>query len=173
MNQFSINQHQPELADDAYVAPGAMVMGKVRMAEKSSLWFNSVLRGDNEMITLGEETNFQDLSMGHTDPGFPLIIGNRVTVGHNCILHGCSIEDDCLIGMGSIIMNGCMIGRGSIIGAGSILLENQEIPPFSLVVGSPGQVKKTYDEKIIEKIRISSSVYAARAAKFLKELERI
>ena len=105
MNQFSINQHQPELADDAYVAPGAMVMGKVRMAEKSSLWFNSVLRGDNEMITLGEETNFQDLSMGHTDPGFPLTIGNRVTVGHNCILHGCSIDDDCLIGMGSIIMN--------------------------------------------------------------------
>ncbi|MAE45175.1 MAG: hypothetical protein CMF63_09455 [Magnetovibrio sp.] len=98
-------------------------------------------------------------------------MGNRVTVGHNCILHGCSIEDDCLIGMGSIIMNGCRIGRGSIIGAGSILVENQEIPPISLVVGSPGQVKKTYDEKIIEKIRISSSVYAARAAKFLQDSE--
>jgi len=173
MNQFSINQYQPELADDAYVAPGAMVMGKVRIAEKSSLWFNSVLRGDNEMITLGEETNFQDLSMGHTDPGFPLTIGNRVTVGHNCILHGCSIEDDCLIGMGSIIMNGCHIGRGSIIGAGSVLLEGQKIPPFSLVVGLPGKIVKTYDESILITIRKSATVYADRASQYLKGLERI
>ena len=173
MNQFSINQVKPEIKSDVFIAPGAMVMGKVSLDKGSSLWFNSVLRGDNELISVGEETNIQDLSMGHTDPGFPLILGKRVTVGHNCILHGCLIEDDCLIGMGSIIMNGCQIGRGCIIGAGSVLLEGKEIPPFSLVVGSPAKVKKTYDDTIMINIRRSASVYAERAAKYLKALERI
>ena len=173
MNQFSINHVKPEIKSDVFIAPGAMVMGKVSLDKGSSLWFNSVLRGDNELISVGEETNIQDLSMGHTDPGFPLSLGKRVTVGHNCILHGCLIEDDCLIGMGSIIMNGCQIGKGSIIGAGSVLLEGQVIPPFSLVVGSPAKVKKTYDDTILINIRRSASVYAERAAQYLKELERI
>ena len=173
MNQYSINNQVPDIQFDTYIAPGAVVIGKVLLHKRSSLWFNSVLRGDNELITLGEETNIQDLSVGHTDPGFSLTLGNRVTIGHKCILHGCIIDDDCLIGMGSIIMNGCHIGRGTIIGAGSVLLEGQKIPPFSLVVGSPGKVKKTYDESILIAIRKSATVYADRALKYLKELERI
>ena len=173
MNQYSIKNQVPDIQSDAYIAPGALVIGKVFLHKGSSLWFNSVLRGDNELITLGKDTNIQDLSMGHTDLGFPLTLGNRVTIGHKCILHGCIIDDDCLIGMGSIIMNGCHIGRGSIIGAGSVLLEGQMIPPFSLVVGSPGKVKKTYNESILIEIRKSATVYADRASKYLKELERI
>ena len=104
--------------------------------------------------------------MGHADPGYPLIVGNRVTIGHNCVLHGCRIEDDCLIGMGAVIMNGVRIGRGSIIGAGSVLLEGMEFPEFSMVVGSPAKVKKIYDEIILESIRESAKIYVKRSISY-------
>ena len=119
-----------------------------------------------ENITIGDESNIQDLSMGHADPGFPLVVGNRVTIGHNCVVHGCRIEDDCLIGMGAIIMNGVKIGRGSIIGAGSVLLEGMEVPDFSMVVGSPAMVKKTYDESILDNIRESAKIYVKRSISY-------
>ena len=173
MSLFSLDQVCPQLSPDVFIAPGAVLIGKVRLALKVSVWFNSVLRGDNEEITIGEETNIQDLSMAHTDPGMPLKVGCRVTVGHRCILHGCIIEDDCLIGMGAILMNRARIGRGSIIGAGSVVLEGQQIPPFSLVVGSPGKVKKTFEEEILHDIRKNSWVYVERAGIFQKKMERI
>ena len=122
-----------------------------------------------ENITIGDESNFQDLSMGHADPGFPLVVSNRVTIGHNCVLHGCIIEDDCLIGMGAIIMNGVRIGRGSIIGAGAVLLEGMKIPEFSMVVGSPATVKKTYDESILENIRKSAKIYVNRSISYREQ----
>tara|TARA_B100000945_G_scaffold320716_1_gene331727 strand:+ start:2845 stop:3282 length:438 start_codon:yes stop_codon:yes gene_type:complete len=141
----------------------------VKIGAKSSVWFNSVLRGDMEKITIGDESNIQDLSVGHADPGYPLVVGNRVTVGHNCIVHGCLIEDDCLIGMGAIIMNGVRIGRGSIIGAGAVLLEGMEFPEFSMVVGSPAKVKKIYDDSILESIRKSAKIYVKRAISYREQ----
>ena len=107
--------------------------------------------------------------MGHADPGFPLVVGNRVTIGHHCVVHGCRIEDDCLIGMGAIIMNGVKIGRGSIIGAGAVLLEGMEVPEFSMVVGSPANVRKTYDESILENIRESAQIYVKRSISYREQ----
>ena len=125
------------------------------------------LRGDADSVTIGDETNIQDLTACHADPGKPLIIGNRITVGHGCILHGCIIEDLCLIGMRSVIMNEARIGKGSIVGAGAVVLENTVIPPFSLVIGSPAVVKKTYQPEILIKIEASAKVYTDRAQTYL------
>lgn len=163
---FSFNQDRPVIHDSVFVAPGAQILGEVSIGSESSIWFNSVLRGDTDRITIGERTNIQDLSVCHADEGVPLTIGNGVTVGHRCILHGCTIEDHCLIGMGATIMNEALIGKGSIIGAGAIVLEKTIIPPFSLVVGSPAQVKKTYPEAVIAKINLSAQVYVDRASEY-------
>ncbi len=166
MTLYTFENFTPEIKETSFIAPNASLIGRVKIGEKSSVWFNAVLRGDMENITIGDESNIQDLSMGHADPGYPLIVGNRVTIGHNCVVHGCRIEDDCLIGMGAIIMNGVRIGRGSIIGAGSVLLEGMECPEFSMVVGSPAKVKKIYDEIILESIRESSKIYVNRSISY-------
>ena len=117
-----------------------------------SVWYNAVIRGDTDKISIGEETNIQDLSMIHADPGVPCVVGNRVTVGHRVILHGCTIEDDCLIGMGAIVLNQVRVGRGSVIGAGAVLLEGTEVPPGSLVIGIPGRVVRQVDEAMRERL---------------------
>ena len=163
MTLYTFENFTPEIKATSFVAPNASLIGRVKIGENSSVWFNTVLRGDMETITIGHESNIQDLSMGHADPGFPLILGNRVTIGHHCVLHGCKIGDDCLIGMGAIIMNGVRIGRGSIIGAGAVLLEGMEIPEFSMVIGSPAKIKKTYDESILDNIRKSAKIYVERS----------
>ena len=130
----------------AFIAPGAIVLGDVHLGAESSVWYNAVLRGDTDRITIGEQTNIQDLTMIHADPGVPCTIGCRVTVGHRVILHGCTVEDDCLIGMGAIVLNGARIGRGSIVGAGALVLEKMEVPPGSMVVGSPARIRRDVDE---------------------------
>jgi carbonic anhydrase/acetyltransferase-like protein (isoleucine patch superfamily) len=130
----------------AFIAPGAIVLGDVHIGAESSIWYNSVLRGDTDRITIGDQTNIQDLTMIHADEGEPCRVGSRVTVGHRVILHGCTIEDDCLIGMGAIVLNRARVGRGSIIGAGAVVLEGTEIPPGSLVVGVPAKVVRAVDE---------------------------
>src|SRR5580704_11848647 len=121
----------------AFIAQGAIVLGDVVIGGGSSVWYNSVLRGDTDRITIGAETNIQDLSMIHADPGVQCVVGNRVTVGHRVILHGCLVEDDCLIGMGAVLLNGARIGSGSVIGAGALVLENTDVPAGSLVLGFP------------------------------------
>ncbi len=163
MPVYALAQHIPVIDPSVYIAPGASVIGRVSIGARSSLWFNGVLRGDADTVTVGEDTNIQDLSTGHVDPGKPLVIGNRVTVGHQCVVHGCTIGDDCMVGMGAVVLSGADIGRGCIIGAGAVVLEGVLIPPFSLVIGSPGKVKKTYGEEILEVIRESSSVYVKRS----------
>ena len=163
MTLYTFENSTPEIKETSFVAPNASLIGRVKIGENSSVWFNTVLRGDMETIIIGHESNIQDLSMGHADPGFPLVLGNRVTIGHHCVLHGCKIGDDCLIGMGAIIMNGVRIGRGSIIGAGAVLLEGMEIPEFSMVIGSPARIKKTYDESILDNIRKSAKIYVERS----------
>ena len=169
MTLYTFGNSTPEIKETSFIAPNASLIGRVKIGENSSVWFNTVLRGDMENISIGDESNIQDLSMGHADPGFPLVVGNRVTIGHHCVVHGCRIEDDCLIGMGAIIMNGVRIGRGSIIGAGAVLLEGMEVPEFSMVVGSPAKVRKTYDESILENIRESAQIYVKRSISYREQ----
>lgn len=135
-----------------FIAPGAVVLGDVYIGRDASVWYNTVIRGDTERIEIGEGTNIQDLSMVHADPGVPCIIGRRVTVGHRAILHGCTVEDDCLIGMGAILLNGVRVGTGSIVGAGALLSEGKQIPPGSLVLGVPGKVIRQVDEAMRARI---------------------
>ncbi len=147
MALYAFKNKTPEIDKTAYIAPSAQVIGQVSIGERSSIWFQSVVRGDLDRIQIGKDTNIQDLSVCHIDSGAPLTIGNGVTVGHGCVIHGCTIEDNCLIGMGAVVMNHARIETGSIIAAGAVVLENTVIPPYSLVTGSPAAVKKTYDNK--------------------------
>lgn len=129
--------------EDYWIAPTAVLIGKVHLEKDASVWWNAVLRGDNELITVGEGSNIQDNSVCHTDPGHPLVIGRNVTVGHMVMLHGCTIGDSSLVGIGSVIMNGARIGKGCIIGSNALITEGKEIPDYSMVLGSPGKVVKT------------------------------
>ena len=123
-----------------YIAEGAVVKGRVSIGEDSGVWYNATVRGDLEPIAIGAGANVQDNAVVHVDPGFPVVIGDRVTIGHGAIIHGCTIGDDCLIGMGAIILNGAVIGKGSIVGAGALLTQNVQIPEGSMVYGSPAKV---------------------------------
>ncbi len=147
----------------AFIAPGAIVLGDVHLGHESSVWYNAVLRGDTDRITIGAQTNIQDLTMIHADPGVPCMVGDRVTVGHRVILHGCTIEDDCLIGMGAIVLNGAVVGRGSVIGAGAVVLEGMNIPPGSLVVGLPAKVLRPVDEPTAARLEHGWRHYVERA----------
>ncbi|NLL81328.1 MAG: gamma carbonic anhydrase family protein [Tissierellia bacterium] len=148
----------PSISDKCYIADGSYVIGDVVLEDYSSLWYNTVVRGDVNYIRIGKYTNIQDNSVVHVADDYPAIIGDYVTVGHGAILHGCTIEDYCLIGMGAIILTGAVIGKGSIIAAGTVVKENDIVPPYSLVVGIPGKIKKTLPEKI-ENIRSQALKY--------------
>jgi len=152
----------------AYVAPGAIVVGAVTLGPRASVWFNSVVRGDTAPIEIGEGSNIQDNSTVHVDEGQPAIVGARVTVGHRSIVHGCVIEDDCLIGMGSIVLSGARIGKGSLIGAGALVREGQQIPPGSLAVGSPARVVGPVAEAHRLAIERGASHYAELARSYLE-----
>jgi carbonic anhydrase/acetyltransferase-like protein (isoleucine patch superfamily) len=175
----SILGHTPRIGADAFVAPGAYLVGDVTLGPRTSVWFNAVLRADGAPIVVGENSSVQDLSMLHilrddeSPTGKPMgvIVGANVTVGHQCMLHGCIIEDDCLIGMGATVMNGVRIGRGSIVGGGAVVLENTIVPPFSLIAGNPATVRKTYDPSIIERgIRPAITTYQDRRITFLQAM---
>jgi len=168
MTIYAYKNHRPIFHESVFIAPTAQIIGNVQIDKKSSVWFHSVLRGDFDKIRVGENTNIQDLCMCHADENIPLTIGNGVTIGHRSIIHGCTIEDECLIGMGSIVMNNAVIGKGSVVAAGAVVLEGTIIPPYSLVTGSPGKVKKTYKNKkeIERKIRIMSDDYMGIAQNF-------
>jgi carbonic anhydrase/acetyltransferase-like protein (isoleucine patch superfamily) len=146
-----------------FIARGAIVLGDVDLGKDVSVWYNAVIRGDTDKITIGDQTNVQDLTMIHADPGVPCVVGNRVTVGHRVILHGCTIEDDCLIGMGAIVLNKVHVGRGSVIGAGAVLLEGTEVPPGSLVVGVPGRVVRQVDDSVRERLEHGWQHYVVQA----------
>ena len=143
---LTIGERVPQVAPDAFVAPGAMVLGSVTLQARSSVWYNAVLRGDASTIVLGEDSNLQDGCVIHADPGFPVLIGKRVTIGHRAVIHGAIIDDDVLIGMGAIVMNGAHIHSGSIIAAGALVSQGVEIPPGSLVAGVPGKVRREATE---------------------------
>ena len=142
MTLFALGEHAPVLPEDGdfWIAPDANVIGRVTLASASSVWFGSTLRGDNEPIEIGHGTNLQENCVVHTDPGFPVKIGANCTIGHKAMIHGCTIGDGTLVGMGATILNGAVIGEGSLIGAGALVTEGKEIPPGSLVMGMPGKV---------------------------------
>lgn len=160
----------PSIHESAWVAPSAAVIGKVEMAARSSVWFGAVLRGDNEPIVVGEEANIQENSVLHTDPGKPLHIGARTTVGHLAMLHGCVIGDDCLIGIGAVILNGAKIGRFSLVGAGALVTEEKEFPERSLILGSPAKCVRTLTDDEVLKIGKNAQAYVERAQLFANEL---
>ena len=180
---LAYREHVPEVHPEAWVAPGAVVLGQVKLAARVSIWFNCVLRGDLASIEVGEGSNIQDLTTVHIQgtaerggnaPPRHTKVGRNVTVGHNCIIHGCTIEDDCLIGMNAVVMNAAVIGRGSVVGAGAVVLEEMVVPPFSLVVGSPAKVKKTYPESIIENaIHVAAKSYSERVRYFRETLRPV
>jgi carbonic anhydrase/acetyltransferase-like protein (isoleucine patch superfamily) len=146
---YDLEKNVPEINADSWVAPNAIIVGKIKLEKNSSIWFNAVLRGDIEKIVIGENSNIQDGSVLHTDPGCPLTVGKGVTVGHMVMLHGCEIFDDTLIGIGSTILNKAKIGKNCIIGANTLVTENKVIPDNSLVLGSPGKViRKVTDDEI-------------------------
>lgn len=168
---YALDGHAPRLAPDAWVAPDANLVGRVTLAAGASVWFGATLRGDNEPIVIGEGSNVQELCVLHTDMGFPLTVGRDCTIGHKAILHGCTVEDEALIGMGATILNGAVIGRGSLVGAGALVTEGKAIPEGSLVIGAPAKVVRTLDEAAREALRESARHYRANAARFRNEMK--
>lgn len=175
MPLYDLDGHRPVLPKDgsAWIAPGAQLIGQITMGANTSVWFNAVLRGDNEPMTIGAGTNVQDGCVFHTDPGFPLDLGTDVTVGHMALLHGCSVGDGSLIGMGAVVLNGARIGRNCLIGANALITEGKEIPDGSMVVGQPGRVIRTLDDAGIAGLKRTAEVYKARSKQFSKGLSEV
>jgi len=175
MALYELDGQGPDLpADGSYfIADTADVIGKIRLKSQASVWFGAVLRGDNEWIEIGEGSNVQDNCTCHTDKGFPLTIGKNCTVGHNVILHGCTIEDGALIGMGSIVMNGARIGKNSIVGAGSVITEGKEFPENSLIIGSPARVIRTLSAEQVTAMGSAARFYAANGPRFKQGMKKI
>ena len=172
---YELNGIAPRLPADgsAYIAPGAQVIGQVVMDPDSSIWFNAVLRADNEPIHLGQGSNIQDGVVCHVDPGFPLTIGADVTIGHMALLHGCTIGDGSLVGMGAVILNGAKIGRDCLIGANALITEGKEIPDRSLVMGQPGKVVRTLDDAGVASMKMAAASYRARKGDFAATLREV
>jgi carbonic anhydrase/acetyltransferase-like protein (isoleucine patch superfamily) len=172
---YELDGLSPELPADGqyYVAENATLIGKIRLAPDASVWFGCLLRGDSEWITVGAGSNVQDNSTLHADPGKPMTLGKRCTVGHNVILHGCTIEDDVLIGMGAIVMNGALIRSGSIVGAGTVVTEGKEFPANSLILGAPARVVRTLDAEQVANIPGIAAHYVANGKRYKKGLRRI
>jgi len=172
---YALDGEAPELPADGlyWVAETAAVIGRVRLHSDVSIWWGSVLRGDNEWIEVGENSNVQDNSTCHTDLGYPLTIGKGCTVGHNVILHGCTIEDGTLIGMGSIVMNGARIGRCSIVGAGAVITEGKQFPEYSLILGAPGRVVRALDPAQVPPMGSAARFYMGNGPRYNKGLKKI
>ena len=167
MPLYSLDDIYPTLPSGfSWVAPSAHVIGNVIISEGVGIWFGTTIRGDNEPITIGENSNIQENCVLHTDPGFPLTVGAGCTVGHKAMLHGCKVGDNSLIGMGATILNGAKIGKNCLIGAGALVPEGKEIPDNSLVMGVPGKVVRELDEAVISKLKLSAIHYLENAKRF-------
>ena len=170
---YELDGVAPEVAESAWVADSAQVMGKVVLHEDASVWFGTVVRGDTECITIGAGTNVQDASVLHADLGQPLVIGERVTVGHKVMLHGCTVGDESLIGIGAVVLNGAKIGRNCLVGAGSLVTEGKEFPDGSMILGSPARVVRQLTPEQIEGLRQSARSYVANARRFKAGLRKL
>src|SRR5215813_937935 len=170
---YKLDGQAPEVPGEGqyYVAETAVLIGRVRLKAESSVWFGAVLRGDNEWIELGERSQIQDNATLHTDPGFPLTIGANCVIGHNVILHGCTIGDNSLVGMGAIMLNGAKIGRNCLVGAGALITEGKAFPDNSLIVGAPARATRTTDESTRKMIAAGADIYVARWQRYARSLK--
>jgi carbonic anhydrase/acetyltransferase-like protein (isoleucine patch superfamily) len=166
---LTVNGHRPRIAEGAFLADTAVVAGDVDLADGVSVWFGTVIRSEHERVTIGARSNIQDLTAVHTDPAWPVVLGERVTVGHRCVLHGCTLEDDVLVGMGAVVMNGAHVGRGALIAAGAVVTEGTVVPELSLAVGVPAKV---IDRPVPEVPRHNVASYLDLAARY-REAERV
>lgn len=173
MALYELDGVVPEVADSAWVADSAQVMGAVKLAQDSSVWFGAVLRGDTETITLGAGSNIQDASVLHADHGFPLVIGERVTVGHQVMLHGCTIGDESLIGIGAVVLNGAKIGKHCLVGAGALVTEGKAFPDGSMIIGSPAKAVRQLSPEQIEGLKRSAQHYIENAQRYRAGLKKI
>jgi carbonic anhydrase/acetyltransferase-like protein (isoleucine patch superfamily) len=163
---YTLDGIAPQIDPTAWVAPEAVLIGKVVIETEANIWFGAMIRGDNEEIRVGAGSNVQENSVLHTDMGFPLVIGDNCTIGHKAMLHGCTIGDGTLIGMGATILNGAKIGKGCLIGACALVTEGKEIPDGSLVMGAPGKVVRVLDAKARDRLLLSAAGYRANARRF-------
>lgn len=175
MAVYALDGVAPQLPGEGqyWIAPSASVIGKVKLEPGASVWFGAVIRGDNELITIGENSNVQDGAVMHTDPGLPLVVGRNCTIGHKAILHGCVIGDNTLIGMGAVILNRARIGRNCLIGANALITEGKEIPDNSLVMGQPGKVAGELNEEAIARLGKSADTYVRNWQRFARGLQAI
>jgi carbonic anhydrase/acetyltransferase-like protein (isoleucine patch superfamily) len=173
MPLYTLGDLSPQLAPAAWAAPSADLIGDVRLGTRASVWFGAIIRADNTPIIIGEDSNIQDGAIGHSDPGFPLTIGARVTVGHQAILHGCTLAGDCLIGMGAKILNGAVIESECLVGAGALVTEGKIFPAGSLIVGSPARVVRQLTDAEKQALRVSATHYAEKAARYAAELRTL
>lgn len=167
----ALGERTPEfIGDGHYIAPNASIVGSVRLKKNASIWFNAVLRGDNDWLEVGENSNVQDGSVLHTDPGIPLTIGDGVTVGHKVMLHGCTIGDNSLIGIGTTVLNNASIGKNCIVGAHALVTEGKSFPDGVLILGSPAKVARELEPHEIAMLKMSAQVYVENGKRFEKEL---
>ncbi len=171
MALYEIDGVAPRLDEGAWAAPSADLIGDVRLGARASVWFGAVIRADNTPIILGEETNFQDGAIGHSDPGAPLTIGARVTVGHQAILHGCTVADDCLIGMGARVLNGAFLGPECLVGAGALITEGKRFEEGGLIVGVPARLVRPLTDAEKQGLRLFAAHYAEKAARYAAGLK--
>jgi carbonic anhydrase/acetyltransferase-like protein (isoleucine patch superfamily) len=173
MAVYALDGVEPQIAESAWVADSAQVMGEVHMGADASVWFGTVVRGDTSSITIGEGTNVQDASVLHADLGMPLVIGRHVTVGHQVMLHGCTIGDESLIGIGAIVLNGAKIGKNCLVGAGALVTEGKEFPDGSMIIGSPARVVKQLTTEQMQGLRQSAQHYIDNARRFRAGLRKL
>jgi carbonic anhydrase/acetyltransferase-like protein (isoleucine patch superfamily) len=170
---YQLGDDAPEIDASAYVAESANLIGKVTIEAHASVWFGVTIRGDNERITIGENSNVQEGTVMHTDMGYPLVIGKNVTIGHQAMLHGCTVGDGALIGIQAVILNGARIGKGCLVGAGAVVTEGKEFPDNSLILGAPAKVVRTLSEQDLQRLQASAASYAARAQRYQTDLKKI
>lgn len=170
---YQLEQNSPDIAETAFVADSAAVVGKVKLEEHASVWFNVSIRGDNELISIGENSNIQEGAVLHTDMGYPMHIGKNVTIGHQAMLHGCTIGDGALIGIQAVVLNGAKIGKNSLVGAGALVTEGKEFPENSLILGSPAKVVRTLTDQDIARMHTGTESYVKRAQLFKTSLRRV
>lgn len=170
---YQLGELHPDIDPSAYVAESANVVGKVCIEANASIWFNATIRGDNELIAVGENSNVQEGCVLHTDPGSPLTIGKNVTIGHQAMLHGCTIGDGSLVGIQAVILNGAKIGKNCLVGAGALITEGKEFPDNSLIIGSPARAVRLLTEDAISSMHVNTAHYVERGRFFKEKLKRI
>jgi carbonic anhydrase/acetyltransferase-like protein (isoleucine patch superfamily) len=170
---YQLGEHAPEIDASAYIADSASLIGKVTVEANASVWDGVTIRGDNERIVVGENSNVQEGTVMHTDMGYPMVIGKNVTIGHQAMLHGCTVGDGSLIGIQAVVLNGARIGKGCLVGAGALVTEGKEFPDHSLILGTPAKVVRTLTEEDLLRLQGNAASYVERGQRFKAELKKI